>query len=228
MTPLKEVEVSRTDCIPQYRSDPKGYSPEKIVHPRTSSLREKWTGLKVSPSSMAGDAQVNCCCSVVKSFLTLCDLKDCISPVFTVLHYLLAFAQIDSVHGILQARILEWFAIPFSRGSSWPRNQTQAFCIAGRFFTIWATREALRERVPLASAVGITVLLHSKGNPSPPFRKIRIVHLWGHHTSGTWIQKEWCFHILSGRRFQARILLFVKLLIKNEGKNQEILKFLIS
>ena len=46
-------------------------------------------------------------------------------------------------HGILQARILEWVAIPFSRGSSRPRDQTQVSCIAGRFFTDWATREAL-------------------------------------------------------------------------------------
>ena len=43
--------------------------------------------------------------------------------------------------GILQARILEWVAIPFSRGSSEPGNQTQVSCIAGGFFTIWATRE---------------------------------------------------------------------------------------
>ena len=48
----------------------------------------------------------------------------------------------SSVHGILQARTLEWVAISFSRGSSWPREWTQASCIAGRFFTIWATREA--------------------------------------------------------------------------------------
>ena len=41
----------------------------------------------------------------------------------------------SSVHGILQARILEWVAMPFSRASSRPRNQTQVFCIAGRFFT---------------------------------------------------------------------------------------------
>ena len=46
------------------------------------------------------------------------------------------------VHGILQARILEWAAFPFSRGSSQPRDQTQVSCIAGRFFTSWATREA--------------------------------------------------------------------------------------
>ena len=47
-----------------------------------------------------------------------------------------------SVHGILQARILEWVAIPFTRGSSWLRDQTQISWIAGRFFTDWATREA--------------------------------------------------------------------------------------
>ena len=47
-----------------------------------------------------------------------------------------------AVRGILQARILEWVAISFSRGSSQPRNQTQVSCIAGRFFTSWATREA--------------------------------------------------------------------------------------
>ena len=49
----------------------------------------------------------------------------------------------SSVHRILQARILEWVAISFSKGSSWCRNQTQVSCIAGRFFTDWATSEAL-------------------------------------------------------------------------------------
>ena len=44
----------------------------------------------------------------------------------------------SSVHGILQARILDWVAISFCKGSSWPRNQTQVSCIAGRFFTNWA------------------------------------------------------------------------------------------
>ena len=45
------------------------------------------------------------------------------------------------VHGILQARILEWVAISFSRGSSPPRDQTQVSCIGGRRFNLWATRE---------------------------------------------------------------------------------------
>ena len=61
---------------------------------------------------------------------TLCDPVDCSPPV-------------SSVHGILQARLLEWVAISFSRGSSQPRNQTQVSCTAGRFFIDWATREAL-------------------------------------------------------------------------------------
>ena len=50
-----------------------------------------------------------------------------------------------TVHGILQARILEWVAFPFSRGSSQPTDGTQVSCIAGGFFTSWATMEALIE-----------------------------------------------------------------------------------
>ena len=42
----------------------------------------------------------------------------------------------SSVHGISQVRILQWVVIPFSRGSSQPRDQTQVSCTAGRFFTI--------------------------------------------------------------------------------------------
>ena len=70
-----------------------------------------------------------CCYSVAKSCLTLCDPMDCSPPS-------------SSVHRILPARILERVAIPFSRGSSWPRHQTWVSCIAGRFFTTSATWEA--------------------------------------------------------------------------------------
>ena len=49
----------------------------------------------------------------------------------------------SSFHGIFQARILEWFAISFSKGSSHPRDWTLVSCLAGRFFTNWATKEAL-------------------------------------------------------------------------------------
>ena len=49
----------------------------------------------------------------------------------------------SSVDGILQAKILEWVAIPFSRGSSWLKDLTQVSHIVGRFFTVWATKDAL-------------------------------------------------------------------------------------
>ena len=65
---------------------------------------------------------------VTQSCLSLCDPIDCSLPG-------------SSVHGVFKARILEWVAISFSRGSSRPRNRTQVSCIAGRCFTIWATRE---------------------------------------------------------------------------------------
>ena len=58
--------------------------------------------------------------------LTLRDSMGCRPPV-------------SSIHGILQAIILEWAAIPSSRGSSWPMDQTWVSCIAGGFFAIWAT-----------------------------------------------------------------------------------------
>ena len=59
--------------------------------------------------------------------------------------------QVPLSMGILQARILEWVAMPSSRGSSQPRDQTQISRIAGGFFTVWATREAqyIKFLVPL-------------------------------------------------------------------------------
>ena len=48
----------------------------------------------------------------------------------------------SSMHGILQARILEWVAVSFSRGSPPPRDRSQVLSIAGGFFTVWAVREA--------------------------------------------------------------------------------------
>ena len=62
----------------------------------------------------------------------------------------------SSVHGILQARILEWVAISFSGGSSRPRDRTQVSCIAARFFTVWATREApCYLRYPLNTSLSV-------------------------------------------------------------------------
>ena len=62
-------------------------------------------------------------CSVTQSYLTLCHPTDCSPPG-------------SSVHGIVQARILEWVTMPSSRGSSRARDQTWVTCIADRFFTI--------------------------------------------------------------------------------------------
>ena len=73
-----------------------------------------------------------CVCMLIARFCPiLCDPVDCSPPG-------------PSVHEILQARILEKVAISSSRGFSPPRDQTQVSCIAGRFFTVWATRAALR------------------------------------------------------------------------------------
>ena len=69
-------------------------------------------------------------CACVLSHVRICDPMDCSPPG-------------SSVHVILQARILEWVAIPCLRESSPPRDQTQVSCIAGRFFTVSATREVL-------------------------------------------------------------------------------------
>ena len=70
----------------------------------------------------------------------LCSWQCCISSL--MLSCLGKSPSGSSVHGILQARILEKVDIFFSRGSSWSRDRTQVSCMAGRFFTIWATREA--------------------------------------------------------------------------------------
>ena len=69
---------------------------------------------------------------VAQPCLTICDPMDCSLPG-------------SSVHGIFQARVLEWIAISFSSGSSRPRDRTQVSHIVDRCFTVWATREVLYE-----------------------------------------------------------------------------------
>ena len=66
---------------------------------------------------------------VAQSCPTLCNPMDCILPG-------------SSIHGIFQARVLEWVTISFSRGSSRPQDRTEVSRIAGRRFTVWDTREA--------------------------------------------------------------------------------------
>ena len=67
------------------------------------------------------------CAKLLQSCPTLCHSMHCSLP--------------GRLHGILQARILGWVAIPFSRGSFWPKDWTQVSRIAGRCFTIWVTRK---------------------------------------------------------------------------------------
>ena len=81
-------------------------------------------GKELTPWDLPGKVS-----EVAQSCLTLCDPMDCSLPG-------------SSVHVIFQARVLEWVAISFTRGSSHPRGWTWVSCIAGGFFTIWAPREA--------------------------------------------------------------------------------------
>ena len=80
-------------------------------------IRERWTSF-----SLCKHVKVKV--KVTQPSPTLCDPMD------------------YTAHGILQARVLEWVAFPFSRGSSQSRDRIQVSCIAGGFFTSWATREA--------------------------------------------------------------------------------------
>ena len=87
-----------------------------------------------------------------------------------------------TVHGILQARILEWVAFPFYRGSSQPRDQIQVSCIAGRFFSSWATYDkvvsnalgtfyVLLEVFDNADLLHFSPCLHNKRNVKKPFKE---------------------------------------------------------
>ena len=87
-------------------------------------------------------------CEVAQSCLTLGDSMDCGLPGF-------------SIHGIFQARILDWVAISFSRGSSRPRDWTQVSHIAGRCFTIWAIREGLVMHIYIYTHIYIYIHTHT-------------------------------------------------------------------
>ena len=101
--------------------------------------QNSWQSLSTNPvpGLLVHPLTVNACANTVtesesevaQSCPTLCNSVDCSLPR-------------SFLHVILQARILEWVAISFSRGSSWPRDRTQVSHIAGRHFNLWATREA--------------------------------------------------------------------------------------
>ena len=117
------------------------------------------------------------------------------------------FAHQVSLHGILQARILEWVAIPFSRGSSQRRAQTWVSCTAGGFFTIWATREAHSVSSQCANTVafifsltaGLEGLVPLSGiKPGPQAVELQSPNHWTtrkfpilcHFFSGTWVTSD--------------------------------------
>ena len=84
-----------------------------------------------------------------------------------------------TVHGILQTRILEWEACPFSSGSSRPRNWTRVSCIAGRFFTNWAVREAqfLRFRFCFLCILVLVCFAMSQVNTEEDCQQLKHCHL---------------------------------------------------
>ena len=99
-------------------------------------------------------------CELSQSCLTLWSPMDCSLPG-------------SSVCGILQARIQEWVAIPFSRGSSQPRDRTHISCITGRFFTIWVTRDATSKPLPLDTHHSRTEFSECSSNITPEWLKCR-------------------------------------------------------
>ena len=99
------------------------------------SIRTEWFDLPALQGTLKSLLQHHISLSLYRkallcSYPTLWDPMDCSLPG-------------SSVHGIFQARILEWVAIPFSRGSSWPRDRTCVSCFTGEFVTVGAIREAL-------------------------------------------------------------------------------------
>ena len=90
-----------------------------------TTVKNTWSVLQESPQVKTVEEVKWSEVQVAQSCLTLCNSMD------------------YTVCGILQARILEWVAFPFFRGSSQPRDQTQVSHTAGGFFTSWATREAM-------------------------------------------------------------------------------------
>ena len=106
-----------------------------------------------------------------------------------------------TVHGILQARILDWVAVPFSRGSCWPMDRTQVSHIAGELFTSWATREAhlyvrtlhidVRQK-PTQHCKAIILRLQLKKKINPKDVMYRLVSVTNNTVLCIW-KRLWCW-----------------------------------
>ena len=126
-----------------------------------------------------------CCAKLLQSCRTVCNPMTYSPPG-------------SSVHGILQAIVLEWIAISFSSGSSWPRDWTQVSHIVDRRFTIWATREVgepnhlhgeplFRDKF---SAHSLSTDVESVGGHT--FHEHGITVGWQYVFLPWWCMKQWC------------------------------------
>jgi len=115
----KSLQSCLTLCDPHRRQ------PTRLPHPWDSPGKNTGVGFHFLLKCMKVKSERE----VTQSCPTLCD------------HTVYSLPG-SSLHGILQARILQWIAIHFSGGSFWPRNWTWVCHIAGRFFITWATRKA--------------------------------------------------------------------------------------
>ena len=119
--PALEEEMATHSSVLAWRI-PGIAEPGGLLSLGSHRVRQDW-------SDLAAVAACCCCYLVTQSCSTLCDTVDFGPPG-------------SSVHGTLQSRTLEWVAISYSMGPSPPRDRTQVFCIADRFFTVWAIRKA--------------------------------------------------------------------------------------
>ena len=100
--------------------------------------------LALHPKTLFSKLLLSCYCLVAPSCPTLCDPVDSSPPG-------------SSVHGVLQARILEWVTITFSRGSFYPRDRTWVSCIAGRLFAISPPGKSAPPQEALKSSVCLSL-----------------------------------------------------------------------
>ena len=119
------MEFSKQEYWSGLPCSPPGDLSSPGIKPWSSALQATYLPLS-HQGSLSGPWKES---EVAQSCPTLCDPVDCSLPS-------------SSVHGILQARILEWVTISFSRGSSQHRDRTRVSRIGGRCFNLWATREA--------------------------------------------------------------------------------------
>ena len=144
----ESVEISRWTCGQEQESRGNfSFLDSGNVSPPSPPTLNFWR--HCTPFPLGKTSCLSFIVKVTQSCSTLCDPMD------------------YTVHGILQARILEWVAFPFSRGSSQPRDRTQVSHIAGRFFTSWATREARYFSFFLHSVLVLSLppLLHQLQDP---------------------------------------------------------------